>query len=125
MATNLQLYTLAYVTINGSLLTEEGSVSVKRSTGASIVETVSKGFSGVSPGSEMCTIEIDNAVPSADFELDPGPFMKSLSVVEVGLIAAGKAAVSKGFILEDTFSHSTGSASKLSFSFTGQFPEWQ
>lgn len=122
---NLQLYTLAYVTVGGALLTEEASVSVTRRTNSQQVTTVAKGYAGESPGAPNCEIQVTNAVPAADFELDPGPFMKSLQVVEIGLIAAGKQITVKGFIVEDTFKHSVNAESTLDFSFRGRFPDWE
>ncbi|KYF87787.1 hypothetical protein BE20_24900 [Sorangium cellulosum] len=121
---NLDLYTKAQVYVNSALLAEEASVTIKRSTGAQQVKTVAKGFAGLSPGSPMCEITVSNAVPSADFELDPGQFMKDLEVVEVTIFAAGRTATSKGFITDDNFSHAVDTASKLDFTFVGQFPEW-
>lgn len=123
MAANLSLYSLIYLTINGALLTEHLSVEVRRLTDAQVIKTVGKGFAGVSPGSLWCSIDIKNAIPSADFELDPGPFMKALQSVEVGLQLASKQGTSKGFIIEDSFSHAVDSPSGLSMKFIGTFPD--
>ncbi len=125
MATNLQLYSLIYVTVNGALLTEHLSVEVRRLTDAQVIKTVGKGFAGVSPGAPWCSIDVKNAIPSADFELDPGPFMKALQSVEMGLQAASKQAMSKGFILEDSVSHAVDSPSGLSFKYVGTYPDWK
>ncbi len=124
MSGNNQLYSLIYATINGKLLTEHLSVQVRRMTDAQIVKTVAKGFAGLSPGSLMCTIDIKNAIPSLDFELDPGPFMRALESVEIGLQLASRIAVSKGFIIEDSFSHAVDSPSGLEFKFVGSFPDF-
>lgn len=121
---NLQIYSLAFVTVGGALLTEEASITVHRRTNSNPVNTVAKGYSGESPGAPNCEIQIRNAVPSADFELDPGPYMKTLQVVEIGVIAAGKQIVVPGFIIEDTFSHGVNQEATLEFSFRGVFPEW-
>jgi len=121
---DLQLYTKATVYLNGGCMSEETDVSIKRSTGAQVVDTVAKGFSGVSPGSPKCEITITNAVPSADFEIDPGPFMLLLQPVELTIFAAGRTATSKAFVMDDNFTHGVNQASKLSMSLTGQFPQW-
>jgi len=123
MATDL--YSKAQVYVNGGLLSEEASVTIKRTTGAQIIKTVAKGFAGVSPGAPMVEISISNAVPSADFELDPGSFMLALEPAEVTVFAAGKTLTSKGFILDDNFSHGVETPSKLDFNFTGGFAEWE
>ena len=125
MAGNLQLYAKASVYVDGSLLSEEASVTIKRTTGAQVVKTVAKGFAGVSPGAPMLTISVENAVPSADFELNPGDYMTNLDVVEVTIFAAGNTLTSKGFILEDNFSHAAETQSKLTFEYTGQYADWQ
>lgn len=121
----LQLYTLAYVLVNGAILTEEASVTVNRATNSQAVNTTAKGYAGESPGAPNCEIQISSAVPSADFELDPGKFMKALTQVEIGVLVAGKLLTTKGFIVSDSFKHSVNSESMLDFSFRGPFPEYQ
>lgn len=119
------MYSLAYVTVGGALLTEEASITVHRRTNSNPVNTVAKGYSGESPGAPNCEIQIRNAVPAADFELDPGPYMKSLRVAEIGVIAAGKQITVPGFIIEDTFQHGVNQEATLEFSFRGVFPDWE
>jgi hypothetical protein len=121
---DLQLYTKALVYLESGLMSEEADVSMKRATGAQVVKTVAKGFSGVSPGAPMCNIEITNAVPSADFEVDPGRYMKTLQVVELTIFAAGRTATMKCFVTDDNFSHGVETPSKLTMSLVGQFPDW-
>lgn len=122
---DLQLYTKAVVYMNGGLLSEESEISVKRSTNAQVVETVAKGFAGLSPGAARAEIDITNAVPSADFELNPGQFMLQLQVVEVTVFAAGRTFTSKSFVLSDNFTHAVNTSSKLSMNLIGQFEDWQ
>lgn len=122
---NVQIYTRALVTWNGRLLAEEATVTVKRDTKAQIVDTVAKGFAGVSPGAMMTSIDVDSAVPSAGFELNPGPFMLSLQSGEIGIIAAGTQLTCTGFIISDSFNHAVNSESKLSFSFVGVPADWK
>lgn len=121
---NLQLYTLASVYVDGRLLTEEGSVQVKRMTNSQPVTTVAKGYAGESPGAATIEITVDNAVPSRDFELNPDAYMATLKSAEITLFAAGKTLTVKGYIVEDTFSHSTNNPSGLSFTFRGPFESW-
>lgn len=120
-----QLYTLAYVTAESKLLTEEGSVTVGRASNAQQVATVAKGFAGVSPGAPTVQIQVKNAVPAADFEFDMGRYILSLQVIEIGIIVAGRQLVAKGFILEDTFQHSVNSESAYDFTFIGGFELYQ
>lgn len=121
---NLQLYTAAFVYVNGALLAEEASVTVNRSTNSQQVITVAKGYAGESPGAAMCEITVESAVPAADFELDPSKFLGELRVTEFTVFAAGNTLTFKGFIISDNFSHAANTESKLSFSARGQFAEW-
>jgi hypothetical protein len=116
---NLQQYSRAIVYINSSVLSEEASVTIKRSSGSQLVKTVAKGYSGESPGSPMTEITISNAVPAADFELDPGRFINLLEEVEVSIFVAGRTMTVKGFIIDDNFSHAVDSEAKLEFNFRG------
>jgi hypothetical protein len=122
---NVQLYTLAYCTADGKLLTEEASITVNRATNSQAVNTVAKGYAGESPGAPTVEIQVQNAVPAADFELNAGPFMKALKSVEMGVICAGKQLVAKGFIISDSFKHSVNSESMYDFTFRGGFEDFE
>lgn len=120
------LYTLAYILIDGMLLAQEGSITVTRTTGSNPVHTVALGYSGESPGAAMVEIDVKNAVPSADFEMNPGKYMKALKEVEVGVLGpGGKQLVARGFIISDTFTHSVGAEASLEFKFRGKFKDWE
>jgi hypothetical protein len=120
-----QLYSLAYVLVKGSILTEEGSVTVNRATNSQAVNTVAKGYAGESPGAPTVEIQVTSAVPSADFEMNPGPYMAGLKEVEIAVLAAGKQLTAKGFIISDSFKHSVNNESALDFTFRGAFTDWQ
>lgn len=122
----LQLYALISVYVNGALLAEEATVRVRRDTRAQEVNTVAKGFAGLSPGAQKTMITVENAVPAAGLEFDPSQFLKSLSVVELTLARPdGKTLTSKGFITSDDMSHSVNTESRLSFEFEGEPAVWQ
>jgi hypothetical protein len=120
-----QLYSLAYVLVDGSILTEEASVTVNRATNSQPVNTVAKGYSGESPGAASVEIQVSSAVPSADFEMNPGKFMKSLKEVEIGVLVAGKQLTAKGFFVQDSFKHSVNNESMLEFTFRGAFADYE
>lgn len=122
---NLQNYTKATVTWEGALLTEESSVTVQRMSGAQQVKTVAKGFAGPSPGAPMMTIQVSNAVPSADFELNPGQAIKLNTIGEITIFAAGRTLTTKGYIDGDNFSHAVETASKLDFTVIAQYADWE
>lgn len=120
-----QLYTLAYVTVDGKLLTEHASVQVTRASNSQAVTTVAKGYAGESPGAPTIQIQVTNAVPAADFELNGGAFIQTLKVVEMGVITAGKQLKAVGFIIEDSFKHSVNSESNYDFTFRGGFQDFE
>ncbi len=122
---NVQRYTKAAVYVNSSLLTEESNVTVKREDGGNAVKTVAKGYGGRSPGAPMTTITVRNAVPSADFEFNPGPFMNQTEAVEISIFAAGKTLTVEGFIISDNFQHGIDNAAELEFDFEGGPSDWQ
>lgn len=121
-----QLYAQAGVIIDGAFLTQESSVTVARSTNSQPVNTVPLGYAGESPGAPMVEITVRNAVPSADFELNPGKFMKTLKEVEIGILGpGGKQLTARGFIISDNFQHAVNSESSLEFSFRGKMKDWE
>jgi len=122
--TNLQLYALADVFVNGSLLAEEASVTIDRATNSQQVLTVNKGYSGESPGALMTEISVDSAVPAVGFELNPGLYMGALQAVEFTIFAGSKKLTFNGFIISDNFSHAVNTESKLSFKARGSFSDW-
>lgn len=121
----LQLYSLMHVLVDGAILTEHGSASVNRATNSQAVNTVAKGYAGESPGAASVEIMVTSAVPSADFEMNPGKYMKNLGEVEIALLAAGKVLTARGFIISDSFKHSVNNESSLDFSFRGAFVDWE
>ncbi len=118
---NLQIYSSANIYVDGNLLAQEISITVRRSTNSNPVSTVVGGYSGESPGAATVEIDVDNAVPSSDFELNPGAYMNNLGVAEIAIFAAGKTLVVKGFIVEDSFTHGVANAAGLSFKFRGKY----
>lgn len=122
---NFQKYTLIYARIGGALLTEETKCSARRMTNAQVIKTVAKGFAGMSPGAPMMEIDVDNAVPAADFEFDPGDNMLALEPIELCLEAAGKQCIAKGYVTEDGIQHAVDTPSGLSFKVICQFGVWE
>ncbi len=121
---NVQTYSKAVVYVNGNLLTEESTATVKREAGGNAVKTVAKGYSGRSPGAPMTMITVKNAVPSEDFEFNPGAFMNNTVAVEVSVFAAGRTLTVEGFIISDNFQHGVDAAAELEFEFEGGPSDW-
>lgn len=123
---NVQVYTRCLVTVNGNLLAEEASVTLTQNSGAQVVNTVSKGFAGVSPGAGSTEIDVDNAVPAAGFEYDPTDPMFNNEPVELGLtLSNGDTLTSKGFIMSQSFKHAVNSESMLAFKFHGGIAKFE
>ena len=122
---NLQLYSNAFVFVDGLLLTQENSVSVEAKSGLQPVFTTVDGLAGASQGASTVEVSIESAVPSSDFELNPGPFMRTGAVVEVKVQMANRVAVYVGFITDSTFSHSVNDSSKLSMKFLGRLSDFE
>lgn len=121
---NLQKYTKAIISVNGTVLSQESSVTVKRTSNSQAVKTVALGYAGESDGAVMTEITISNAVPSVDFELDPGQFINLVEEVEISIFAAGRTMTVSGFIIDDNFSHAVDTESKLEFNFRGGPSVW-
>jgi len=124
MASNVQKYTKAVVYVNSNLLTEESNCTIKREDGGNAVKTVAKGYGGRSPGAPMTTITVRNAVPSTDFEFNPGPFINNTEEVEITVFAAGRTLTVVGFITSDNFQHGVEAAAELEFDFEGGPSDW-
>lgn len=125
-ATQLQGYSLLYCTVKGSLLTEAGSIGVDRDTKASVVDTLAKGFAGVTPGAGTTAIQITNAVPAAGFELDGGDMMRAYVPAEIGVLGpGGKQLIVDCYLLSDSLKASVNNSTSLDFSLIGPFADWR
>lgn len=122
---NLQQYSKAIIYVNSNVLSEEASVTIKRSSNSQPVKTTAKGYAGESPGAAMTEITVTNAVPAIDFEFNPGIFINELDNVELTIFAAGRTLTVIGSIIDDNFSHAVDSEAKLEFSFRGGPSNWQ
>jgi hypothetical protein len=113
---NLQLYTLLYVTINGTLLLEEHAVTINRNSHSQPVNTTAKGYAGESPGAPMCEFDVSNAIPANGFEFDAGMYIFGLIKAEIGVLGPGGTTLrDTGFIISDTIKHSVNSESNYDF----------
>lgn len=123
---NLQLYSNAKVYIAGAgLLTQENSVTVDKKSGLIPVYTTVEGLAGATQGASTAEITIENAVPSADFEFNPDPYMRTGAVVEVHVDMAGRKTVFKGFITDSTYHHSVSDSSKLTMKLLTRFSDFE
>ena len=120
-----QQYANVEVYADGGKFLESTSVKLTRDAKGQIIETLGRGFAGISPGAKMLSIGISNAVPAASMEYDAGTKMGRYEPVELTLFAAGKTLPSKGFWMSDDFSGAVNSPSGLELSFVGEWAEWE
>ena len=112
---NAQLYTIMLGVLNGTLLAEEQEIDFKRTANAVQVDTVLKGFAGLSPGAPMLEVDITNAMPQGGFEFDAGPYIASLTPVAIQVIGpGGKVMKGDAFIVEDQGKHGVGQQARYS-----------
>jgi hypothetical protein len=122
---NLQIYSNAYVFINSNLLAQEASVTVEKKGNAVPMFTLAMGFAGLSQGAGTIEISIENAVPTSDFEFNPDLFIRTNSVVEVGIAMASRQLIVKGFLTDATYSHSVNDSSKLSMKLICRYADFE
>jgi len=116
-AADPQLYTPLNIAIGGAIIAEATSIQFSRTLNAQQVNTIAKGLAGITPGARMLTFTVQNAVPSADFELDAGAVIEAGTIVDVVMIGpGGKQMVCKGFITEDSGSYQVNGNTEYSFS---------
>lgn len=123
--TSLQLYTGALLYLNGAALTEEAEVRMERTVHATEVYTIHNSLAGFSSGNPQTTIDVRNAVPAKDFELNPGAFILNLQMCELTMFAAGRVMTAKGFITKDNFDHAVNKESTLAFTFVAKMVDWR
>jgi len=124
----LEIYTLAVAYLDGALLTEESGITVDRDARMQEINTVAKGFAGMSPGSPIVRIDLENGVPARDFELNPGKFFINpgdIQIVQLTIFAASRSLTTNGFILKDNFHHAVNAEARLSFNFIGEPADWK
>ena len=112
---NLQLYSKAYVIVNGQLLTQESSVTIEKKSNSKPITTVHRGFAGLSKGAGMAEITVDNAIPVKDIEFLPDFFIKDGDSIEIGSVVGARQMICRGFVTDATYSHQTNENAKLSF----------
>lgn len=118
-------YTLAFVTLSGTLLAQEQDVTVRRATNSQAVSTVPLGYAGESPGAAMVDIDVQNAVPATGFEFNAGQNMISLTPSKVFIIGPNNQQLKCTVqIIQDTFRHGVNNPAVYSFSCRGAFKDW-
>jgi hypothetical protein len=125
MAADLQRYSEAYVFMDSNLFTQNASVTIEKTGSGQPIHTIGAGFAGVSQGSPVITISLENCVPSKDFEFNPDMFIRSNVIVEVGVVMASRQCVFKGFITDATYTYSVNDAAKISLKIIGRYSDFE
>ena len=113
---SLQIYERGALFADGQLLIECQTITVNLDPKLNEINTMQKGFAGVSPGSEMTTIDVAEAMPRAGVDYDAISRMQGVDVVEMVLFAAAKKYKTKGFISKVGINLGADRAAEFSFS---------
>lgn len=119
-----QIYSGAAVYLNHGLLAENTDVSINFNGNHQRVNTLARGFAGLSKGASVTEISFTSAVPDDGFEVDPVPFVNNMEVVEVTIFAASSTLTLKGFVEQASLSKGVDNAMQLTFSFVGGPAVW-
>lgn len=107
-------YTNVDVYINGKKCLEAQTVSIARNFNNQEVKTIAGKFAGVSQGAPDMTVDVDSAVPSADFEFLP-KISDPSKIYEFTLFCGGRTLTCNGYIENDNFSKSHENAADYKF----------
>lgn len=121
---NIQIYSLIEVFINGVLAAEEASCTIDQATNSQIVKTVAKGYAGESPGAPMSECSIEMVNPVTGFEVAQVSLllaMDTLVPVQFTFYVASNELVFNGFVISRSLNHAIDSESKISFHCRGSF----
>lgn len=116
---SLQIYERGALFTDDQLLMECQSISVTFDPKLNEINTMQKGFAGVSPGSEMVSIDVSEALPRAGVDYDAITAMQGVEIVSMVLFAGAKKFKTKGFINNVKMSLGTDRAAEYSFTFIG------
>lgn len=116
---SLQTYEKGALFADGQLLVETTNFSVSIDSKAQEINTMQKGFAGMSPGSEMTQVEVTSALPRAGVDYDSLTKLQGLKVVEMVLFAGAKKWSTKGYVTNMQMQFGADRASEVSFTFKG------
>ena len=119
------LYTNAYTTLDSAVLSEVTEVGINKNPNLNVVSTLAKGFGGVNLGAAVCEITLSSAIPSADFEFNPDPYMVIGKLVTVGVVMANRQMATKMFITEADYKAGVNQAASLMIKLIGPLQPWE
>jgi hypothetical protein len=110
----LQDYTKATILVNGVVLIEATSISVDHKLGNQPINTIEKGFAGISPGSSSIEVKIQSAVPRVGTDIDFTGLARARTLLDVVLFARAKKVKTKGYIMDVSESYGADKAAEIS-----------
>ena len=116
------------ILMDGILLVEAASCEVSNENKDQDVETLVKGFSGVTPSPDKTMIKVESFVPSTGFEVDLQAREKARKVTEISLVmlgSSGQKLNSRGFVRNVSVKSGVGQNSTVSFDFVGEPANFQ
>lgn len=117
-----ELYDQVYADWNGILFAENTKVSIEVVDNDQIVETIPKGFAGISPSPSHLMVTFTNAVPSAGFNVNVAKefLAKTVGTLRLRLGGSGKTLLSKGFFKNPKVDAGVGQTLTEDFGFVGE-----
>lgn len=111
-------YTKFSTFLGGVLLAEAQSVDVNEQGGWQDIVTIEKGLAGFSPGTQMCTIKVDSAIPRAGMEFNYRKAMQEGTILDVVVFCGGEKLKTKGIIKDTSMTGGADKASTISLNMT-------
>lgn len=119
------LYSGVDIIFDDKPMAEAASVTIRKNPALNPVFTLAKGFAGMSLGAATCEMTIDSAVPAADFEVNPDPYMQKGRIVEVGLVMANRQMQGKMFVTGGDYSRAVNQEARLTITLMGPMAPWE
>ena len=96
----MQLYDQMYAYINGKLLAENTSIGTELTGQQQEVDTLVRGFAGISPGPDKRTISFENVIPVSGMEVEVEKYYLNKVELDVRLQqgGSGRKYEGKGFV---------------------------
>lgn len=115
----MQLYDQMYVSLDGKLLAENTSIGTELTGQQQEVETLVRGFAGISPGPDKRTISFENVIPISgmEFAIEQAYLNKAELSVRLQQGGSGRKYEGKGFVQPGIkIDSGVGKTTTLSFS---------
>lgn len=122
-----ELYDQVYADWNGILFAEATKVSIEWVDNNQVVETIVKGFAGLSPSPKHIMVTFTNAVNSSGFLVNIAEkfLADEAGILRLRLGSSGKSMTSKGFFRNPKMDAGVGQTTTEDFGFIGEPASFQ